>query len=59
MVTEIFFVLSGKEFFAIDEKEKGRRSLSGLGGVKEFEAMAVRADRLAAFDGILQSAIQN
>ena len=57
LVGEVFFVLLGKEFFAIDEKEKGWRSLSDLRSVKEFQAMTEGTDRLATLDGVIQSAI--
>jgi hypothetical protein len=40
LISEVFFILLRKKFFAIDEKKKGGRRLFGLRGVKEFEAMA-------------------
>lgn len=57
LVGQILFILLREEFLSIDEKEKGGRGLFDLCGVEELEAMAPRADRLPAFDGILQSAI--
>ena len=57
LVGQIFFVLLGKKFFAIDEKEKGGRNLFGLCGVEKLEAMAARTDGLATLNRILQSAI--
>jgi hypothetical protein len=59
LVSEIFFVLLGKEFFAVDEKEKSWRRLSDLRSVKKFEAMAQGTHRLATLDGVIQSAIQD
>src|SRR3954471_2993299 len=59
LVSEIFFILVRKQIFAIDEEEKGGRSFPDLSCVKELQAMPLRADGLATFDCILQSAIQN
>ena len=39
--TEVFAVLVGEEFVAVDEEEEGGRGLADLGGVEEFEAMSL------------------
>ena len=56
---QVFFVLVGKKVGAIEEQQKSGRRLPYLGRVKKFNPMPMRTDRLAAFDRILQSAIED
>src|SRR5258708_31729005 len=59
LVPEIFFVLGGKQILAVDKEKKSWRRKSDLRGIKEFQTMSVRADRLAVLDRILQRSIEN
>src|SRR5688572_9424621 len=56
---KILFVLVREEFVAIDEKQKCRRCLARLRGIKELQAMPGSADGLAPLDRVVQGAIEN
>ena len=59
LIGEILFVLLGKEFLTIDKQEECWGRQPGLCGVKELQAVAMRADRLTSFDGILEHSVQD
>src|SRR5207302_2043662 len=59
LVGQIFLILVGKKFVAVDKQKKCWRRLPYLGGIKELEAMAMRTDGLPAFDGILEGAVED
>src|SRR4051812_29051869 len=57
LVGQVFFVLVGEQFVAVDEQQKRRRRLPYLRRVHEPQAMAQVADGLAALDGVPQRAV--
>src|SRR5438876_9133029 len=55
---EILCVGLGKQFVTIDEEQKRGGRLFHLRRIEKLEPMARRADGLAAFDGVVERAIE-